>query len=65
MPDKTHEPNTVGTQEAGEMLGIKSTTVAKKCRDGIFPNATQHKTNTPWQIPIADIEDYKQQRRRK
>lgn len=54
-----HEPNTVGTQEAGKMLGISSKTVAAKCRNGEFPNAKQYKEGTPWQIPLADIEDYK------
>lgn len=56
---KTHEANTVGTQEAGRMLGLQSSTVAAKCRSGELPNAKQFKTGTPWQIPIADIEEYK------
>lgn len=59
MEGKSHEANTVGTQEAGKMLGIKSDTVAAKCRNGEFPNAKQYKAGTPWQIPVADIEDYK------
>lgn len=58
MANENHKPNTVGTQEAGRMLGIKPETVAKKCRNKVFPNATQYKEGTPWQIPIADIEDY-------
>ena len=59
MDNKEREANTVGTQEAGKMLGIKSDTVAAKCRNGEFPNAKQFKERTPWQIPIADIEEYK------
>lgn len=60
MKNDSHTANTVGTQEAGKMLGLKSETVAAKCRarNGDFPNATQYKPRTPWQIPIADIEDY-------
>ena len=57
MEYERHEPNTVGTQEAGKMLGIKASTVAAKCRNKEFPNATQYKAGTPWQVPIADIED--------
>lgn len=53
-----NKANTVGTQEAGRMLGIKSETVAAKCRKGDFPNAKQYRVGTPWQIPIADIEEY-------
>jgi len=56
--EQSHKANTVGTQEAGKMLGIKPETVASKCRNGDFPNAKQYKVGTPWQIPIADIEDY-------
>lgn len=59
MESKNREANTVGTQEAGKMLGIKSDTVAAKCRKGDFPNAKQYKERTPWQIPITDIEEYK------
>ena len=59
MEKKFHEANTVGTQEAGRMLGLQSSTVAAKCRNGEFPHAKQYKPGTPWQIPIADIEDYK------
>ena len=58
MEHETHKANTVGTQEAGKMLGIKSSTVAAKCRNGDFPNATHYKSGTPWQIPVADIEEY-------
>lgn len=60
MEYEKHEPNTVGTQEAGKMLGIKASTVAAKCRNKEFPNATHYREGTPWQIPIADIEDYKE-----
>ena len=59
MEHETHKANTVGTQEAGKMLGIKSSTVAAKCRKGEFPNAKQYKPGTPWQIPLAEIEDYR------
>lgn len=58
MEQDNHKANTVGTQEAGKMLGIRSETVAKKCRNGEFPGATHLKSGVPWQIPIADIEDY-------
>ena len=58
MENNEHVVNSVGTQEAGKMLGIKFTTVAAKCRNGEFPNAKHSKKGAPWQIPIADIEDY-------
>lgn len=59
MDQKVYKANTIGTQEAGKLLGIRSATVAAKCRNGEFPNAKQYKPGTPWQIPLAEIEDYR------
>lgn len=58
MSEKSHEANTVGTKEAGKLLGIQPRTVASKCRKNEFPNARQDGDRSPWQIPLADIEDY-------
>lgn len=58
MSEKSREANTVGTKEAGKMLGLAPSTVAKKCRDKVFPNARQDGYGSPWQIPISDIENY-------
>ena len=55
MENFEKKANTVGTQEAGKMLGLQAATVAQKCRNNEFPNAKQYKKGTPWQIPIADI----------
>lgn len=60
MENFEKKANTVGTQEAGKMLGLQAATVAQKCRNNEFPNAKQYKKGTPCQIPIADIEDYKE-----
>ena len=41
----------MGTKEASEKWGYKQATISKWCRDGLIPNATQDKPNSPWHIP--------------
>ena len=58
MENFEKKANTVGTQEAGKMLGLQAATVAQKCRNNEFPNAKQYKKGTPWLS--VDREDYKE-----
>ena len=46
MENFEKKANTVGTQEAGKMLGLQAATVAQKCRNNEFPNAKQYKKIT-------------------
>lgn len=41
----------MGTKEAAELWGYKPATVAKWCRDGLIPGASQDDTGSPWHIP--------------
>lgn len=54
-----------GTKEASEILGLKQSTVSKKCREGAFPGAEQDAKNSPWRIPKEDIEKYLEKRMKK
>lgn len=41
----------MGTKEASEKWGYTQATISKWCRDGLIPNATHDKPNSPWHIP--------------
>ncbi|MBE7061037.1 MAG: helix-turn-helix domain-containing protein [Clostridiales bacterium] len=41
----------MGTKEASEKWGYSQATISKWCREGLIPNATQDKPNSPWHIP--------------
>lgn len=41
----------MGTTEAAKLWGYKQATVAKWCRNGQIPGATQDKEGSPWHIP--------------
>lgn len=42
----------VGTKKASELWGVAQATVAKWCREGKIPGATQDKPKSPWHIPV-------------
>ena len=52
---------TVGTVEAGEILGLSRDKVSKLCREHVFPNAHQRQSGCPWSIPISDIESFRKE----
>lgn len=41
----------MGTKEAAEKWGVSQKSVAKWCREGKIPGATQDKKGSPWHIP--------------
>lgn len=41
----------MGTREAAEKWGVSQSIVAKWCREGLIPNATQDKVGSPWHLP--------------
>ncbi len=43
--------DSIGTKEAAEKWGYTQATIAKWCRDGLIPNASQDAKNSPWHIP--------------
>lgn len=63
--DTQQYQTTVGTKKAGEMLRLSSNTISRYCREGIFPHATHDDYGSPWQIPISDIEAFKEKRKTK
>ena len=63
--DTQQFPPTVGTKKAGEMLRLSSNTISKYCREGVFPNVTHDDYGSPWQIPITDIEAFKDRKKPK
>lgn len=40
-----------GTKEASEKWGVTQAMVARWCREGKIPGATQDKKGSPWHIP--------------
>ena len=42
----------MGTKEAAEKWGVEPRDVARWCREGKIPNATQDARRSPWHIPI-------------
>ena len=43
--------DSMGTKEASDQWGYTKATIAKWCRDGLIPNATQDGVGSPWHIP--------------
>ena len=41
----------MGTKEAAEKFGVKSSTVARWCRENRVPGAEQDAPGSPWRIP--------------
>ena len=41
----------MGTREAAEKWNVSQAVVAKWCREGKIPGATQDKPGSPWHIP--------------
>ena len=37
--------------EFARLINVDQSTISKWCRDGLIPNATQDKPNSPWHIP--------------
>ena len=46
MENFEKKANTVGTQEAGKMLGLQAATVAQKCRNNELGQFTRNYTQT-------------------
>ena len=56
----------IGTKEASDKWGISQKLVAKYCRLGYVPNATQDKKGCPWHIPQnITLEDVLKQNKNK
>lgn len=57
------EKPTIGTAEAGEILGRDKNTISRWCREKKFPNAYQKAQGHPWFIPIEDIEKFQRKKK--
>lgn len=44
-----------GTKYFSKLWGVSQNTIAKWCRDGKIPGATQDKPKSPWHIPENSI----------
>ena len=64
MADRS-EDDILGTKAASEILGISSPSVARLCREGKFPHASQDGEGHPWHIPRKDIDNYTMLKQRK
>ena len=54
----------IGTKQFAEIWGVQQSTVAKWCKEGKIPGATQDRPHCPWHIP-ADATPPKNSKRRK
>ena len=43
--------DTMGTKEASEKWGYSQQTIARWCREGRIPDASQDSKGSPWHIP--------------
>ena len=44
-----------GTKFFSELWGVSQATIAKWCREGKIPGATQDKPKSPWHIPANAV----------